>query len=73
MAAMILPVRCVALTASPTTLQRNRTPSSASVRFTVVSPSPIASTVPAGATTGKVQVAMPSSTLSSNVPFRALP
>jgi uncharacterized protein (TIGR03437 family) len=41
--------------------------------FTVVSPSLIAATVPAGATSGKVQVVTPSRTLSSNVPFRVLP
>jgi len=38
--------------------------------FTVVSPSLITTTVPAGATTGKVQVVTPGGTLSSNVPFR---
>jgi uncharacterized repeat protein (TIGR03803 family) len=38
--------------------------------FTVVSKSEIATTVPAGATTGTVQVATPGGTLSSNVPFR---
>jgi uncharacterized repeat protein (TIGR03803 family) len=41
--------------------------------FTVVSPSLIAARVPVGATSGKVQVAIPSGTLSSNVPFRVLP
>jgi uncharacterized protein (TIGR03437 family) len=40
--------------------------------FTVVSPSLITTTVPAGATTGKVQVVTPNGTLSSNVPFRVL-
>jgi uncharacterized protein (TIGR03437 family) len=38
--------------------------------FTVVSASEIATTVPAGATTGAVQVVTPGGTLSSNVPFR---
>src|ERR1035441_4762895 len=38
--------------------------------FTVVSRYLITTTVPAGATTGKVQVVTPSGTLSSNVPFR---
>jgi uncharacterized repeat protein (TIGR03803 family) len=38
--------------------------------FTVISPSLITTTVPAGATTGKVQVVTPGGTLSSNVPFR---
>jgi uncharacterized repeat protein (TIGR03803 family) len=38
--------------------------------FTVVSGSLITTTVPAGATTGTVQVVTPSGTLSSNVPFR---
>jgi uncharacterized repeat protein (TIGR03803 family) len=38
--------------------------------FKVVSSSLITTTVPAGATTGKVRVVTPSSTLSSNVPFR---
>jgi uncharacterized repeat protein (TIGR03803 family) len=41
--------------------------------FTVVSPSLIAARVPAGATSGTVQVVTPSGTLSSNVPFRVLP
>jgi len=41
--------------------------------FNVVSPSLIETTVPAGATSGKVQVVTPSRTLSSNVPFRVLP
>lgn len=41
--------------------------------FTVVSGSLIKTTVPTGATTGKVQVVTPSRTLSSNVPFRVLP
>jgi uncharacterized repeat protein (TIGR03803 family) len=41
--------------------------------FTVVSPSLVAATVPAGATSGKVQVVTPSGTLLSNVPFRVLP
>ncbi|HEV2177271.1 MAG TPA: choice-of-anchor tandem repeat GloVer-containing protein [Terriglobia bacterium] len=41
--------------------------------FTVVSHSLITTTVPAGATTGKVKVTIPSGTLSSNVPFRVLP
>jgi hypothetical protein len=38
--------------------------------FTVVSQYLITTTVPTGATTGKVQVTVPSGTLSSNVPFR---
>ena len=37
--------------------------------FEVVSTSEIAATVPAGATTGKVEVVTPGGTLSSNVPF----
>jgi uncharacterized repeat protein (TIGR03803 family) len=41
--------------------------------FTVVSSSLITTTVPAGATTGKVQVVTPSGTLSSNVRFRVMP
>jgi uncharacterized repeat protein (TIGR03803 family) len=42
--------------------------------FTVVSSSLIATTVPAGASTGKVEVAIAGSgTLSSNAPFRVLP
>jgi uncharacterized repeat protein (TIGR03803 family) len=42
----------------------------AAAAFTVVSPSLITTTVPTGATTGKVQVVIPNGTLSSNVPFR---
>jgi uncharacterized protein (TIGR03437 family) len=38
--------------------------------FKVVSSSEITTTVPAGATSGKVQVKTPSRTLSSNVAFR---
>jgi uncharacterized repeat protein (TIGR03803 family) len=39
-------------------------------KFTVVSRYLITTTVPAGATSGKIQVVTPSRTLSSNVPFR---
>jgi uncharacterized repeat protein (TIGR03803 family) len=38
--------------------------------FTIVSDSLITTTVPAGATTGTVQVTKPAGTVSSNVPFR---
>ncbi len=38
--------------------------------FTVVSPSLITTTVPAGATTGEVKVIKPHGTVSSNAPFR---
>ncbi|MGA7414267.1 MAG: IPT/TIG domain-containing protein [Bryobacteraceae bacterium] len=38
--------------------------------FTVVSKSEITTTVPAGATTGTVQVVIPRGTLSSNAPFQ---
>ena len=38
--------------------------------FTVVSPTEIKTTVPTGATTGKVQVVTPGGTLTSNVNFR---
>jgi hypothetical protein len=38
--------------------------------FTVISASEITTTVPAGATTGTVQVVTPNGPLSSNVPFR---
>lgn len=41
--------------------------------FKVVSPTEITTTVPAGATTGTVQVVTPGGTLKSNVPFRVLP
>jgi uncharacterized repeat protein (TIGR03803 family) len=41
--------------------------------FTVVSSTEIDTTVPVGATTGKVEVFLPSGTLSSNVRFRVLP
>jgi uncharacterized repeat protein (TIGR03803 family) len=41
--------------------------------FTVVSSSEITTTVPAGATTGEVQVVTPSGTLLSNVSVRVLP
>jgi uncharacterized protein (TIGR03437 family) len=41
--------------------------------FTVSASSLITTTVPAGATTGEVQVVTPRRTLSSNVPFRVLP
>jgi uncharacterized repeat protein (TIGR03803 family) len=41
--------------------------------FKVSASSLITTTVPAGATSGKVQVVLPRGTLSSNVPFRVLP
>jgi uncharacterized repeat protein (TIGR03803 family) len=41
--------------------------------FTVVSSSEITTTVPAGATTGKVKVTLPGHTLSSNVKFQVTP
>ena len=41
--------------------------------FTVVSSSEITANVPAGATTGKIQVTTPSGTLSSNAAFRVTP
>jgi uncharacterized protein (TIGR03437 family) len=41
--------------------------------FTVVSKTLILTNVPAGATTGKVQVVTTNVTLSSNVPFQVLP
>jgi uncharacterized repeat protein (TIGR03803 family) len=41
--------------------------------FDVISSSEIKTTVPAGATSGTVQVVTPGGTLSSNVPFRVLP
>jgi len=40
--------------------------------FTVVSPSLITTTVPAGATTGEVKVIKPHGTVQSNVPFRVV-
>jgi uncharacterized repeat protein (TIGR03803 family) len=46
---------------------------STAAAFTVVAPSLIAARVPAGATSGKIQVVTPSGTLLSNVPFRVLP
>jgi len=42
-------------------------------QFTVVSSSQIKTSVPAGATTGKVEVVAPEGTLVSNVDFRVLP
>jgi uncharacterized repeat protein (TIGR03803 family) len=45
----------------------------AAATFKVASSSEITTTVPAGATTGKVQVKMPSGTLVSNVIFRVTP
>jgi uncharacterized repeat protein (TIGR03803 family) len=45
----------------------------AAAAFTIVAPSLITATVPAGATSGTVQVVTPRGTLSSNVPFRVLP
>jgi uncharacterized repeat protein (TIGR03803 family) len=41
--------------------------------FKVVSATEMTTTIPAGATTGTVQVGTPGGTLSSNVPFRVLP
>ena len=42
----------------------------ATATFAVVSDTEITATVPTGATTGKIQVVTPGSTLTSNVPFR---
>jgi uncharacterized repeat protein (TIGR03803 family) len=42
-------------------------------KFTVVSASEIATTVPNGASTGMIEVVTPGGTLSSSVPFRVLP
>jgi len=52
-----------------TTLTFNGT----SAVFKVISPTEIGAVVPAGSTSGAVQVVTPSGTLSSNVPFRVLP
>ena len=41
--------------------------------FTVVTPSEITTTVPTGASSGKIQVTLLLLTLSSNAPFRVLP
>ena len=41
-------------------------------RFKVVSATEITATVPAGATTGTIQVVTPGGTLSSNIPFRVI-
>ena len=41
-------------------------------RFKVVSPTEITATVPAGATTGTVDVVTPGGALKSNVPFRVI-
>jgi large repetitive protein len=41
--------------------------------FTQASPTQITATVPAGATTGTIQVVTPAGTLSSNVVFHVLP
>jgi hypothetical protein len=41
--------------------------------FTVDASTAISTTVPAGATTGKVQVVTPTATLSSNVRFEVAP
>jgi uncharacterized repeat protein (TIGR03803 family) len=52
-----------------TSVSFNGTPAT----FTVVSSSEITTTVPAGATTGTVQVATPGGTLTTNVVFRVTP
>lgn len=44
-----------------------------SALFSIVSDTEITTTVPAGATTGEIQVVTPSTTLSSNVAFQVLP
>jgi hypothetical protein len=41
--------------------------------FTALSSTEISTTVPAGATTGPVQMVTPTGTLTSNVPFRVIP
>jgi uncharacterized repeat protein (TIGR03803 family) len=45
----------------------------AAATFSIVSDTGISATVPTGATTGLIQVVMPSTTLSSNLVFRVLP
>ena len=55
--------------AGATSVTFNGTPAT----FTVGSHSLITTTVPAGATSGKVDVTIPSGTLTSNVPFRVGP
>jgi uncharacterized repeat protein (TIGR03803 family) len=55
--------------AGATSVTFNGTPAT----FRVVSASLITATVPAGATTGTLQVVTPGGTLSSNVPFRVIP
>ena len=52
--------------AGTTSVTFNGTPAA----FTVISPTSISTTVPAGATTGPVQVITPGGTLTSNLPFR---
>ncbi len=54
---------------SPISVTFNGTPAA----ITAVSPSAVIATVPAGATTGMVQVTTPSGTLSSNTAFQVLP
>jgi hypothetical protein len=49
-----------------TNVKFNGTPAT----FTVASDSEITTTVPTGATTGKIKVVTPSGTLLSNAPFR---
>jgi|SRR5579872_1600754 len=44
-----------------------------SASFTIVSPTEITATVPAGATSGRVRVAAPAGTLTTNTMFRVLP
>jgi uncharacterized repeat protein (TIGR03803 family) len=54
---------------SPISVTFNGTPAA----IAAVSPSAVIATVPAGATTGMVQVTTPSGTLSSNTAFQVLP
>jgi uncharacterized repeat protein (TIGR03803 family) len=70
LAAVGTPVRILGTNLTGTTsVTFNGTPAT----FRVVSATEITTTVPAGATTGTIQVVTPSGTLSSNVPFRVLP
>ncbi len=64
------PGRSVRILGTDLTGATNVTFNGVAATFTVVSPSEIIATVPAGATTGKVEVLTPEGTLSTNVPFR---
>ena len=67
------PGSTVKILGSNLTDANNVTFNGAAAAFTISSANLITATIPAGATTGQIQVSKPDGTVSSNVPFRVVP